>query len=322
MLDIIINTIIKGEIDMRDILEKEHYKGPFFITIILLFVTIILIRFFLIPIADPLLSLEWPELASSLLDKFATSLIVTIFIGSFIFWLTPKIVKKSKMEVLEPKEISKLLKNATQDSKSWIFKGSTGRYTRSTTLRLMAEAARNESIGRDLRLCLINPANTKLCEEYATYKRSLKSASKSNPWDIKRVQNEVIATIVSALITQHDEPLLRITIHLVDNFSSFRLDISDFYVVITKEDKEATALRADKGTYFFDSYKDEVRLIERQSKKITINENISYLDKEKFTEQELKDYLLHINILSSTDIDKLDLKEISNLIKKPKSPYA
>ncbi|UFH60468.1 hypothetical protein [Sulfurovum mangrovi] len=307
---------------MQKILEKEHYKRPFFTTVILLLIVVILVRLFLLPLADPNLSLEWPKFIASLLDKFSTSLIVTIFIGIFIFWFTPKIVKKSKMEVLEPKEISKLLKNATQDSRSWIFKGATGRYTRSSTLPLMAEAARHESIGRDIRICLINPDNTKLCEEYATYRRSLKSASKSKPWDSKRVQNEVIATIVSALITQHDEPLLRITIHLIDTFSSFRLDISDFYVVITKEDKEATALRADIGTYFYDSYKDEVRLIERQSKKVTIDEEISSLDKVKFTENELKEYLQHINILPSNDIENLDLKTISNLIKNPENPYA
>lgn len=306
---------------MDEILNKQHYRKTFYLIIGLVLLITLFIRIFIIPIFDSSLSISFIKVLVMILDGLFASLIVTVLIGIFIFWLTPKIVKNSMMEVISPKEISHLLKMAMIHSKKWEFKGATGRYTRSVTIPEMAEAARAESIGREIRLSLINPNNTVLCKEYATYRRSLKSA-KTDSWDYKRVRNEVVATIVSALITKHDEPLLRIEIHLLDHFSSFRLDISDDYVVITKEDKEASALRADKKTYFYNSYIDEVKLHERQATKIIVGDSVEYLNRENFDETALQKFLKDINLLGDDEISTLDLAKITADIKKSKNPYA
>lgn len=307
---------------MQEILKKQHYRLSFYFIAGLIILLTICTRFFILPYFDETLSVSFMAFLSLLLNSLLVSLIVTIFIGSFVFWLTPEIIKRSVMEVVEPKEIGKLLKKASLDSRTWIFKGAAGRYTRAVTIPAMAEAARHGGIGRDIRLCLIDPADEKLCDEYATYRRSLKSAKASTPWDSTKVRNEVVATIVSTLITKHEEPLLRIEIHLINHFSAFRLDISDYYVVVTKEDKEAAGLRADSGTYFYDSYIDDVRLTERQSKKVIFDDMTKIISRDAYDKDKLRAFIEDIKILSNADIQLLNLDAILKSIQDFKNPYA
>lgn len=307
---------------MNEILEKKHYRKIFYSVVGITLLLILIIRGFVIPYFDECLEISFLDAIVFILDGLFSSLIVAILVGSFIFWLTPKVVKKSMMEIVAPKEISPLLREATHTSKSWKFKGGSGRYTRAVTLPLMADAARKESIGRDIRICIMNPKNEELCEEYSIYRKSLKSYDRSNPWSIERIRNEIVSTIVSSLITQHDEPLLTIEIHLLDHFSAFRYDISDKYIVITKEDKEASALKADSNTYFYDSYVDEIRLHERQGKKIEKPKKRFFLERDKFKNESLKTFIKELNILSNEEIDTLDLKVILDHIQNPKDPYS
>jgi hypothetical protein len=244
---------------------------------------------------------------------------VTIGIATFVFWLTPKIIKKSIMEVLYPKEISPLLKKATTHTRSWIYKGACGRYMRSTTLPEISSAAKQEGIGREISITILNPDNDQLCAEYATYRRSLKSATSENPWTKNRVKEEILATALSALRFRHEEPLLRIQLYLLDHFSAFRLDISDQYAIVTKEDKEATGLRADAGTYFYDSYKDDIRLSERQSKEVNYQGSIPVGS--NLTEEDLKLLILEVELISAEGLSELSVSNIIDGINSPKDPY-
>lgn len=305
---------------MESILRKKHYRGIFFLTVILLLLLSIVFRYFALPNFDEELNTNITKLFATLLDSLAASLIVTTLIGSFIFWLTPEIIKKSAIEVIEPKEINPLLQKSIADTKTWIYKGACGRYTRSKTLPSLAKAAKHEGLGREIRITVLNPNNDQLCSEYATYRRSLKSASKEKPWTEERVKEETIATIISALSYQYNEPLLRIDIHLAEYFSAFRIDISDQYAIITKEDKEASGLKADRGTYFYNSYKDEATLSERQSLKINYKEKIEIT--EKIKEKDLEKIIIDSKIISTDKLAKLSLTSILNSINSPKDPYS
>lgn len=279
----------------------------------------VLVRFIAIPYFDPTAKVNFSQFITATLDTFMISLVITVFIGTFIFWLTPEIVKKSEMEIVNPKEINPLFKKAVTDTKTWIIKGACGRYTRAATLPTLASAAKHEGIGRDIRMIMLDPSNIEVCDEYATYRRSLKSSSSRSPWTLTKVQEEVIATIISALQYKYTEPLLTINIHLANVFSAFRLDISDHYVIVTKEDKEAAGLRADAGTYFYNSYKDETRLIERQSKEVIYHKPI--VVNNETTEENLKSLILDVGLVSEEIISKLEIKNILSYILDPVEPY-
>ncbi|MBV1883884.1 MAG: hypothetical protein KUG82_19750 [Pseudomonadales bacterium] len=305
---------------MDSILNKRHYRNAFYLLVALILMSALTLRFLVLPQFDTTLEASIPKFSASLLDGLVISLIVTIFIGSFVFWLTPKIFKKSVMDVIEPREIGPLLKKAVADTRSWTYKGACGRYTRATTLPSLASAAKHEGLGRDIRITILNPNNDQLCAEYATYRRSLKSANNSKLWTESKVKEEVLATIVSALRYKHEEPLLRIELYLIDHFSAFRFDISDQYVIVTKEDKEAAGLRADAGTYFYDSYKDDVRLSERQSIKVESQNKIPI--GALLTKDSLHLLIREVDLVSEERLTSLNLESIVTAINSPEDPYS
>lgn len=306
---------------MDTILSKPHYRRTFFIVVLLVLVLALVARFFVLPCYDSTLSLSRSGVAllGALLDNLVISLLLTVFLGGFVFWLTPAIVKRSAIEVIAPKEINPLLKAAVHVTRSWIYKGACGRYTRAETIPGMAKAARTEGIGRDITICILNPKNDDLCAAYATYRKSLKSSDAGKPWSCQVVQEEIIATAITALRFQFSEPLLRIRVFFVDHFSAFRFDISDQYVVTTKEDKGASALRADAGTYFYDSYKDDVRLTERQSKEMVCCGKLDFpglLDEAK-----LKEAMKCADLFDESKITSLNMSRILESVNTPKDPY-
>ena len=304
---------------MESVIGKKYYGRAFYALIILILATCAIFRFLYLPVKDPTLDVSLIKVMATILDGLMTSLIVTIAIASFVLWLTPKVIEKSVMEVLYPKEISPLLKKATANTKSWIYKGACGRYMRSTTLPEISAAAKQEGIGREINITILNPNNDNSCAEYAIYRRSLKSATSENPWTKNRVKEEALATALSALRFRHEEPLLRIYLYLIDHFSAFRLDISDQYAIVTKEDKEATGLRADAGTYFYDSYKDDIRLSERQSKEISYQGPVPVGS--NLTEETLKSLILEVNLISERSLDELNISNIIKGINSPEDPY-
>ncbi|GGX80621.1 hypothetical protein GCM10011290_05430 [Vogesella alkaliphila] len=133
------------------------------------------------------------------------------------------------------------------------------------------------------------------------------------------MQEEIVATAVAALKFQFSEPLLRIRVFFVDHFSAFRLDISDQCVIVTKEDKEASALRADAGTYFYDSYKDDVRLTERQSKEMTCCGKLEF--GESVDEAKLREAIKCAEIFEENKLEDLNVTRLLSLINTPSDPY-
>lgn len=304
---------------MDEILSKQHYRRTFFVIVALVLTLALIIRFFVLPWFDPVHKLTVAAILGSLLDNLVVSLFLAVFVGAFVFWLTPSIMKRSAIEVIEPKQINPLLKSAIPGTRSWTYKGGCGRYTRATTIPKLAEVARAEGFGRDITICILNPMNDLLCAEYATYRRSLKSGNSGTPWTRQVVQEEILATAITALKFRFSEPLLRIRVFFVDHFSAFRLDIADQYVVVTKEDKEASGLRADAGTYFFDSYKDDVRLTERQSKEMTCCGKLEFSD--QINEVQLREAIRCTNLFNEARLVEINLVRVLNCVNAPNDPY-
>lgn len=304
---------------MDEILSKKHYREVFYVFVALLLVLALLLKFHTVPNLYSSSNYSAESLIVSLLDNLIATLIITIFVGGFIFWLKPEIAKRSAIEVVEPKQISALLKQAVLKTDFWTYKGACGRYTRAVTFPKMAEGARNEGMGRDISVYLLSPRNNAVCTEYATYRRSLKSGGTGTAWTCKSVQEEIIATSVAALKYRYTEPLLGIRLFFIDSFSAFRLDISAHYVIITKEEKEASALRADSGTYFYDSYRDDVRLTERQAQEVELD-GYDNFDGD-LTEDQLYSALDFMKLRILVHNEGLDISRILELINSPSNPY-
>ena len=97
---------------LEDILGTRHYRRSFYIMFVLLVVVLILIRYVALPQVDSSLKLGWWAFAADLSDRILASLIVTVAIGTFIFWLRPDILTSAKIEVVEARSIGPLLRDA------------------------------------------------------------------------------------------------------------------------------------------------------------------------------------------------------------------
>lgn len=254
---------------VQQILEKPHYRKTFYVILVLLLVVLILVRQFVLGpwIPD---AASWRSLALRLVEGLLSSTIVTVFLGALLFLLTPPAVRLAQMRIVEPREIGRSLEQALLATTAWRYRGNCGRYLRAVTLPGIARSARKRSAAAEVYVLLLDPTALEACERYALYRGGVRSASSErlDPWTREKVQRESLATVIAVLATQQAEPLLAIRLGLLASFSTFRLDLSDDRVLITKEDRLAPAVACDKGTFFYESYRDEIALVYGQSRQV------------------------------------------------------
>ena len=306
---------------MEQILSRTAHRRAFFLVVALLFILALVSRFYVLPQFNPRLSVAGTEVIARILEAFFSSLVVTVLIGTFVFWFTPKVMQIAKLEPIEPREIAPLLEIAMQTTDIWWFRGGIGRYTRAMTLPSLANAARHGSSTRQITIQILDPGNRRVCREYALYRSGVRSASlEREPWTELRVRRELLVTILSVYIKKAREPLLHIRLILASWFSTFRLDLSSHHVVLTREDHRAPAMRCDPGTYFYRAYRDDLELTARQGKPLA--EAIpEAFDPGDLTATSVRQLFVSLAI-DLSDITDNDLKEIVTITKANVNPYA
>jgi hypothetical protein len=304
----------------NDILEKSYPRKVFFIIVSITLGILVLIRYLALPYIDSTVKNGWIVFFANISDGIIVSMLVTIFIGVFLFFLTPDNVKKSSIEITEPRNLPELFEKAFPDAELWWYKGGCGRYFRTKTLPAMAGWARKTSLSREVRVVILDPLNKELCEAHANYRRSTASAELDRqPWDLNKVRHELYATIVTVLVTQLNEPRLRINLCLASHYSAFRIDLSSTSAIITKEDRKAPAIICYPDNYYYKSYKDEITLTESQSKHVPPlvpeNYNLQNLDKNS-----IKKILSNSNLIHPEMCDD-DFENISKICMEKINPY-
>jgi hypothetical protein len=301
---------------MIEELPSNTRKRAFYTLIFLLLFSIFSVRHFLIPfLSGDKITLDI-EVLNKILDDVFTSTLVTIGLGIFILWLTPKNKSNAQFRVLQPIEISPTLENARTDTSKWSYSGGSGRYTRAITLPNLADLARRKNRTIDISIQIMNPHNITVCTNYAEYRNSLRSSK--NRKTLKTVQLDLISTIVSAFVWKTEQSLLKIKLGLKDGFSLFRLDISSSNVVITKEDPIEPAMSHEQGTFFYQAYSED--LLQSFNQCRIIDMSIRFYRKDEITVENTKRLLEQLGLMELlTDADIPDI--ISNVI-STKNPYA
>src|SRR5580658_5895959 len=123
--------------------RTRKQKTQFYLIITLSLILIFSTRYIFIPllIKEPISG--FVEICKHLLEDVFVSLLVTIAIGLYIFWLTPRNKLKARMDILQPIEIRESLIKARNETDIWWFNGGSGRYTRTVTLPNLAQLSRN-----------------------------------------------------------------------------------------------------------------------------------------------------------------------------------
>jgi len=174
---------------MNDILNKKYSRKIFLCTVSSIALILILCRYFLLPIIDQTIKTGWVIFFTNITDGLLVSLLVTVFIGVFLFWITPDEIKEAKIKISEPRELPELFDSSFPTTNLWWYKGGCGRYFRTKTLPQMASWARKNSHSREIIAVILDPSNNELCENHANYRRSTASSLlERSKWDAEKVR--------------------------------------------------------------------------------------------------------------------------------------
>ncbi|TXE03730.1 hypothetical protein [Algoriphagus aquimarinus] len=300
---------------MKAILQHKSRRRSFLITVSLILFVIFIVRIYVIPYHFFSNKSEGLVYFISILDKISTSLIVSIFIAWFLFKIeVPEEV--TKLEIIEPNRLKELFVRARLDTNFWFFSGGTGRYTRAVTIPEITKISKDLNESRNFKILLMNPKDKNLCNKYANYRNSLKSA-KNTIWTTNYVQNEIIATICSAYIHKSLNPLLEINLFLKSTFSTMRIDLSQSNCIVTKEDKKDLALLMPNNTYLYKTYKEEVFHQSKQCDQLDMNGYIENVIFGSIKAKDIEEICMHFQF----HVINPDYEKIAKILNDNINPY-
>ncbi len=300
-----------------DLPEGVHARRVFTFLVLAVGAVLLLSRYLLLPhlfhhsIPSGLVVLD------SLLADLSVGVFASALLAWVLFWLIPARAKRAVIDIVPAHERGTELDRARVDTDSWWFSGSTGRYTIAVTLPDLAKRAKEASASKTLVLQVLDPANDVACRAYADYRASVRQGDPS--WTMERVKRELYATILSTYAWKREAPLLDITIALKSSASLLRFDQSSRVVIVTKEDPREPALRADHGTYFYNAFREEMRMSHTQGR--TLPSDIPGVPRKELTRSSARALLVALN-LDSGSVTDLELDAIVELVKRPENPYA
>jgi hypothetical protein len=122
--------------------------------------------------------------------------------------------------------------------------------------------------------------------------------------------------LLAIFLNAKEYPLLRIEVTLLRSYSSFRLDLSSQYVILTKEDPQAPAVRCDVGSFFYSAYMDDLVITARQGRSITVKPFDSVLSVES-----VRHHFVELSLVGDGLDDEL-LQSVLETAKAARNPYA
>jgi hypothetical protein len=253
---------------LEQLLDRGRTRSIFLLAITVIVSILLVIRYFVLPHFDTSLTQGLFSASAKFLEDVSTTILVTVFVTTFIWWITPPRVRNPGVVIVEPRELRRHFAEALANSSDWRFVGGCGRYFRSAVLSEMKRRAREESISKTVSAIILNPENDVLCERHARYRSGTKRGQNEGNWTKVRVKQELLATIVVTKSTIHQEGLIDAQIFVSDHYSTFRVDLSQVCAIETREDATAPALRSDSGSYYFDALNDEYRIAKEQAKQV------------------------------------------------------
>ncbi|WP_298198188.1 hypothetical protein [Novosphingobium sp.] len=212
---------------------------------------------------------DYGSLIRSSLDSLLSTIAVSAAIGTFFWWVRAS--DRARFGELFPDRIASQLERAAQEADEWDYVGHTARYVRARILPILG--ARTSRVGKRiaLNLVIIDPTNPKACQEYAAYRNTSRSASiVPDPWTAKRVQTELLATMICLIRAKARFPDLGITLGFAPSFGLWRFDRSNRMVMMTQEDPQQPAYYYEEGTRFFAYHSRECALALQFARTVSI----------------------------------------------------
>lgn len=209
---------------------------------------------------------------------------------------------------------SSLLEPLSTTANYW-FRGRSGRFFRQRVLPALVEAAARNASRRQVHLLLPDPNEQTVLQQYANYRNSLHFEQQGR-WTARRVQVEVIATILAIAEQAAQSQFFVATIAVGQDFALFRIDMSDERLVMTREDPSWPAIVCTQQSKFYSSYQEEIRLGMALGR---------MLDLSKFPKNTVITETNFASLVSefgfSIPDDDHFVKEVIDAVRHPQNPY-
>lgn len=257
-------------------------------------------------------SVLYYEAVTSFFNNLISLIFSSIVASLAVLFFTPKIMRNSEINLIEPRNLSFALNDSIRNTANYAYVGHTARWNRSNTFEVLKNEAKQSHTRKQISIIILDPRNAKTCEYFSNFGHSNRKNSQIE--SEKDVIKELLATILICA-EYNNAGLLDFELRLTDKVSLFRLDISDNAIIMTKPYSNEPALNFPCNTFFYESYKEEYKIIKDQSALINLKplpRSLDYIS--------CKTYLSDIDI-NIQNLDENDYKDIVNKFKNPKNPY-
>lgn len=276
---------------------------------------LLIARLFLLLPVDPTSSSVLLASAQNICDNLIASCVVVCAATLLLVSLSNPEVEYENLTTLAPWHIHPTLLEPLSTTANYWFRGRSGRFFRSSVLPALVEASKRNASTRRVHLLLPDPGNVLMLERYAAYRNSL-HFEKQGSWTVRRVQAEIYATILAVAEQASLNSLFAADIAVVQDYTLFRIDMSDELMVMTREDPKWPGIMCSKRSRFYSSYQEEIRLGMSLGRKIS---TADYPPQTGIDEANISALAVAVGLAPVND--SALAKEIVKAVRRPHDPY-
>lgn len=229
----------------------------------------------------------------------------------------------SMVQIVPGDQVKYAHTRARLNTDRWVFKGGTGTYLRAVTLKEVVQAAREGHRTIKVQFEIVDPTNRALCTMYASFRASLEPEGDTGGemWTPDRIRKEAFASILAACWYRQRYTLLDIAGGLSSVMTTFRMDMSSSYLIITQESSAKPALVIESGKPHFSAYEQELQSSFNQARFVELARARDVPLSEEPTVDEARRLFQTLGLpLPSTFTDR-DVTDIIGKALRPRNPY-
>ena len=241
-------------------------------------------------------SIHFQILKEVLLNLSATTL-TGIILVLIIVYLLPYERQENDVEVLDPEKTKREHFATLGQSVFWYHNGHLGRWVRTQAMPSLSKKSTDKGIPVEVKLIILNPNDTKVCDEYLRYRKGIYLEDKSNVDSVEDVKAELIATIVCGQLYHQDPSGLRINIFINSQLSLVREDINSQAVFRTLINPRCNCLvfynrnTENHSSQFYNTANSDFNFVSGFCEKISMDNKIDIRNKRDLTLDKLRIFL-------------------------------
>lgn len=298
---------------IKDILKSPTKIRIYFSLLTLFLILLILINYYTFPELSHYFGYTYDGALSSFINNIIALLGSSLLASGFFWFITPSGLDSSDVNVIASHDIKNTLNSMLDKTERFYYYGHTARWNRAVTFPKILEQANDSRSTKYIELIILDPADENACQFYSSFGYGNRNKGREIQ-SVRDVRIELLTTILCCL-ESNKSPFINFDLYVTDKVSISRLDISDNALLLTKPYHGDPALHFPKGTFFYNSYKEEFHIAKQQCKKINLDITHRDINEDNINE------LLHESGFNGTYIDGDFIKDLLQAFNKIEKPY-